>query len=142
MKTQPKPWVIGARGMERSAREEISIGAYARRQRRRRLWIGALGVLLMGGAAGVYWALRPPESGPETGNYAVRIQCGECGHSETIRVSFRQSFPMVCPRCRQRAARELWKCRDCGEVFVPRGGAEEHRCPRCGGVRVGSAALD
>ncbi len=94
----------------------------------------------MGGAAAVYWVLRPPETGLEAGSYAVRVRCGECGHTETIRAGFRQSFPLVCSRCGQRAARELWKCRDCGELFVPKGGTEEHRCPRCGGARAGSAA--
>ena len=124
-----------------SSRDEVQVGAYARRQRRRRVLIGAVGALLIAGALALYLQLRPPSGANRADRYPVRVRCVSCGHTATVQVPFGQTFPLECPACKEMTCRELWQCRDCGALFVPQQAGAVLRCPQCGGQRVGSAAV-
>jgi ribosomal protein S27E len=127
--------------LARGPREEIGIGAYARRQLRRRILIGVFGALLIAGAFLVYYELRPPRVAYDVDHYPVRVRCLSCGYTGTLQVRPTQTFPMKCPQCGETACQELWTCRDCGAQFVPDQAGTTVRCPECGSVRVGSAAV-
>ena len=116
---------------------EVSIGAYARRQRRRRWLIGIVGALLICGAAAVYWGLRQNAVDGAT-DYPVLVDCTKCGERSESRASFRQSYPVTCPKCRNKTAWPLLKCLKCEFLFVPNASAGEARCPRCKSTLVGS----
>lgn len=126
--------------LESEETEEVSVGAYARRQLRRRILIGVFGVVLIGGALTVYQLLRPPGDERRADRYPVRVRCVSCGHVTTVQVRFGQTFPMKCPKCGEMACQLLWHCRDCGAEFVPEQVGTTVRCPECGSERVGSAA--
>jgi DNA-directed RNA polymerase subunit RPC12/RpoP len=128
------------RGLEPGMAEEVTVGAYARREFRRRMLIGAFGGALIVGALTLYGFLKPPGQAHQGGRYAVRVRCASCGHTAAIRVRFEQSFPMRCPECGQTTCRVMWQCRDCGHAFVPEQAGPAAACPECGSVRVGSAA--
>lgn len=117
------------------------MGAYAQRELRRRILIGSFGGLLIVGACGLYWRLRPPDAAAPAASYAARLRCLECGHEATAQVAPTDRFPLRCPRCGEKAWQELWRCRECGAEFVPDRAAGVQRCPRCRSVRVGSAAV-
>ena len=118
---------------------DVRVGAYARRQLRRRILLGLLGLVLIAGAVWLYCRLRPPRAAGAGGDYLVQVQCLSCGHTETLRVPPAQTFPMKCPRCKELACQPLWQCRDCGERFVPEQTGGVVHCPKCGSERVGSA---
>jgi predicted Zn-ribbon and HTH transcriptional regulator len=122
------------------SREEVRVGAYARRQRRRRILIGLFGALLIAGACGLYHQLRPPGDANAGDRYRVRIRCTACGYTATVAVPFDQTFPMKCPACNETACQEVWRCLDCGAEFVPEHVGTVVRCPKCNSLRVGSAA--
>jgi DNA-directed RNA polymerase subunit RPC12/RpoP len=120
--------------------EEINVGAYARRQLRRRVLIGLVGTVLIAGAFALYHQLRARSAESVSDHYPVQVRCISCGHTATLQVRFAQSFPIECPACGLMACRPLWQCRDCGAQFVPEQVGTVVRCPDCGGQRVGSAA--
>jgi DNA-directed RNA polymerase subunit RPC12/RpoP len=133
------PLGFDASNLDRGSREDVSIGAYARRQLRRRILLGVFGLLLMGGALVLYYELRPPRTASSDDHYAVRVRCLSCGHSMTTRVPHTQTFPMKCPSCRKPTCQPLWQCRDCDAEFVPEQTGGVVHCPQCGSERVGSA---
>lgn len=119
---------------------EVRVGAYARRQRRRRALLASFGLVLIVGAVGLYSALRPEREA--TGQtYPVKVRCISCGYSATLEVPFQQTFPLSCPRCGEKACKELWKCRACGHEFLPDQRADEKHCPACGSSEVGTATV-
>lgn len=122
------------------AAEEIRVGAYARRQLRRRVLIGLVGTVLIAGAFALYYQLRARSAQRVGEHYPVQVRCVSCGHTVTLQVRFAQAFPIPCPACSLVACRPLWQCRECGAQFVPEQVATVVRCPDCGGQRVGSAA--
>lgn len=119
--------------------DEIAVGAYARRVRRRRVLIGAIGATLIVGAVGVYLALVPRSELPPTETYPVKVRCTACAFVGEVRVPHKQTFPMFCPKCGQKGCRQLWRCYSCGREFPGEAGAEPLRCPNCGKSSVGSA---
>jgi len=119
---------------------EVRIGAYARRVRRRRALLGLLGLVLMCGAVGLYWVLRP-EVEPAALTYPVKVRCTSCGRQGTLDVPSGQTFPLICPQCGEKTYKPVWKCRACGDEFVPRTEGGSVRCPACGSLEVGSAAV-
>jgi predicted Zn-ribbon and HTH transcriptional regulator len=127
------------RGLERGSSEEVSIGAYARRQRRRRVLVGVFGGALIVGALTLYSLLKPPGHAAQGDRYAVRVRCAMCGHIATVRVRFDQTFPMQCPKCKAPACQAMWQCRQCGHQFVPEQPGLPVSCPECGSDQVGSA---
>ena len=128
------------RGRARGSSEEVSVGAYARRQLRRRVFVGVVGGALIIGALTLYSLLKPPGQADRDDRYPVRVHCASCDHAATVRVRFDQTFPMRCPECKQPASQVLWRCRQCGQQFVPEQTGLVVRCPECGSERVGSAA--
>lgn len=124
--------------LRRSVDLEISIGAYSRRQRRRRWFIGVMGALLIFGAGWVYWELRP-NHGPGSDDYPVLIECTKCGARSQVRIAVRQSEqPILCPVCKTKSGQALLKCRNCDNLFRSNASAGQVRCPRCGSLNVGS----
>ena len=101
--------------------------------------MGLLGLLLIGGAVGLYYRLRPPGAAGGADEYPVQIRCLACGHTAIVYVPHAQVFPMKCPKCRELAAQPVWECRDCGRQFVPEQTGGVVHCPKCGSERVGSA---
>jgi predicted Zn-ribbon and HTH transcriptional regulator len=135
-----RPSSFDLRGVGHASAEEVSVGAYARRQFRRRVLLGVFGAALIIGAIMLYEVRRPPTLGEPGDRYPVRVRCASCGYTATLRVPFDQTFPMRCPKCGQVACQELWQCRECGHQFVPEQTGTILRCPECGSERVGSAA--
>lgn len=121
---------------------EREFGAAARRRRRQRVLVSLVGTVLLLAAGGVIWFWQVELPRREAGSYPVHVRCRTCGHERTVRVMPRQRFPIECPKCHERAAWPLWKCRNCGEIFLPqRLAGDEVHCPKCGSARVGSAAV-
>jgi hypothetical protein len=121
---------------------ELHIGAYARRARRRRMGLALVGLGLIAGAGAIYWAIRPPREAQELASYKVRVRCTTCGRESVESVATSQSFPLVCPNCRERACKQVWRCKKCGLQFVPErlGGATVCPNPQCRSTQVGSDA--
>lgn len=119
---------------------EVTIGAWARRHRRRQWLIALSGVALIALAATLYVVLSFGGEMEPVEGYAVELRCFQCAHEEGRRVAFGQEFPLMCPRCNERSLQPLWECRECGERFLPTGSPESVSCPACGSKRVGSAA--
>jgi hypothetical protein len=141
MGKRPTPLSFEPPRLRRGSREEVRVGAYARRQRRRRILIGLFGAVLIAGAGGLYCQLRPPGNANAGEEYQVRVRCSACGYTATVSVPFDQTFPMKCPACKEIACQELWRCRDCGAEFVPEHVGTVVHCPKCNSPRVGSAAV-
>ncbi len=121
---------------------EREFGAAARRRRRQRVLVSVVGTLLLLAAGGVTWFWQVEIPQREAHNYAVRVRCRTCGDERTVRVPTHQRFPIECPKCHERAAWPLWKCRNCGEVFLPKRTTDAAvHCPNCGSSQVGSAAV-
>ena len=120
--------------------EEVRVGAYARRQLRRRIMIGVFGAVLIAGGFALYHQLRPKSAGGDVDRYPVRVRCVSCGYTAEIRVPFAQTFPMACPECGELLCRVVWRCQDCGAEFVPEQTGTVLRCPECNSDQVGSAA--
>ncbi|MCA9243805.1 MAG: hypothetical protein KDA32_07635 [Phycisphaerales bacterium] len=118
---------------------EVSIGAFARRQRIRRLALGAFGVALAVIGVFVYrWITIPDVTNPRFG-YAVEMRCRVCGHEIRTQVAHSQRFPDVCENCGEMGMDPLWKCLGCGYEFVPKA-SENVTCPICLSPKVGAAA--
>jgi hypothetical protein len=126
-----------------SSTGDISVGAYARQQRRRRLAMAAVGLALIGGAAWLLAEFWPVGGGRPTGKHPLVVECIKCHHREVIQVA-PGSVPqaVMCPVCHERSCHPVWECRDCGLQFLPTGAeiaAGALRCPRCRSERVGAA---
>jgi DNA-directed RNA polymerase subunit RPC12/RpoP len=119
---------------------DISVGAYARVQRRRRILIGIGGLVLIGAAVSLHALLRPAASEISSTKRPVLMRCVTCGYEGVINVETAASDqPLKCPKCGTLAGRKVWECRDCGAQFLAIGRPEELRCERCGSRRVGTA---
>lgn len=118
---------------------EIEVGAYARRRRRRRMLVAAIGIGLTLLAAVLTWVLWPPDDTAPPDSYAAVAQCRTCGYRATLPVGRQQVFPLVCPKCQERAMAEVWRCQACARQFTPLTPEEQTRCPSCGSRRVGTA---
>lgn len=127
-----------------SARGEVEIGVAARRRRRRNLIIATMGIAFMGGAGWLYWSLLPDAESVAGERFRVKVHCinESCGFTGVVEVTAGRKFPLICPRCKQRSAQQLWQCRDCGYEFLPKQVGTTVRCPRCGSVAVGTAVVD
>src|SRR5262249_23873357 len=119
---------------------EYRVGAFARRQRRRRIWFGLFGAALILGALGLYLNLRPDTANAGNETYITPVRCAECGYEGVQRVGIGQTSPVICPKCGANRCRPLWKCRACGNMFVPAKSTPPVRCPKCNSDNVGSAA--
>jgi hypothetical protein len=119
---------------------DIMIGAYARQQRRRRLLIAVVGLILISGAVGIYALLDLPDDTAAANERVIAVRCVKCGHTGTVPVEVGNvAFPRKCPACGAVACQKLWECRDCGTQFLNIGGNGVIRCPDCGSGNVGSA---
>ncbi len=119
---------------------EILIGAYARRQFRRRVIIGAVGAGLIALAGAVYLLLgdRPARG---DGGYDAVLRCVQCGAEARVRVHPGESFPFKCRKCGASAMLELWHCYDCGTDFIPPQSNDPVSCPKCQSQFLGSTAV-
>lgn len=119
---------------------DVEIGAWVGRRRRKRLLVSLAGLLLVALAMVVYLTLRIDLGVPRQDGYAAEFQCITCGEEFSRRLEFSQQTPLVCPKCGERSAKQVWICRDDGHRFIPIGSLESVTCPQCGSYRVGSAA--
>lgn len=121
---------------------DISVGAYARAQRRRRILIGVGGLALIGVAAGVNMLLRTGAGETSSNQRPVLLRCVACGFEGVVNVKATESDqPLKCPKCGERSGRKVWECRDCGARFLAIGRPEDLHCERCGSRRVGTAEV-
>lgn len=127
-------------GRLRDGGDEVVIGAFARRQRRRRIAVACLGLGLIALAGALYVQLRPSGGSAVVDSYPAALRCSNCGFEAVRTASAAGPVPAECPECVAHAMRELWQCRKCDARFVPAGGARPVRCPECGSESVGSAA--
>lgn len=121
------------------ATEEVGIGAFARRQRNRRLLLGAFGVAMVIVGVFLYRWITVPDVGNPRFGYAVEMRCRVCGNETRNQVAHSQRFPEVCQKCGQMGMDPLWKCLGCGFEFVAQT-TDNVTCPQCGSNRVGAAA--
>src|SRR5215510_14456582 len=98
---------------------DLVVGAYARRIRRKRIGIALVGVLLIASAGGTYYALQAPADRTHSGSYRVIVRCSKCNKDRQVDMQPGQTFPLLCPTCKERACHQLWQCRKCGKRFVP-----------------------
>ncbi len=126
------------RAVMRTSRDLV-VGAYGRRQRRWHIFVGAVGLVLMGGAVALYFALRPEDTRRGAGLRAVAYECVQCGLRGVAEIRDESAFPLTCPKCQVRSCHPLWECRRCGLRFLNKGGEMELTCPRCRSQSVGSA---
>jgi DNA-directed RNA polymerase subunit RPC12/RpoP len=120
---------------------DVSIGAYARQQRQRRLLVGVAGLIFILGAVWLYSVLQPAEEVDREGRYPLAVRCMKCGYEGVVLLEVgAESFPLPCPECGERACHKLWLCRACGKTFLRKGGEDVVRCPACGSAQVGEAA--
>lgn len=124
----------------RQAGGELGVGAFARRQARRRLAAGAGGLGLLALAVVVYLQLSPRGGPPPGAEYPAVLRCVDCGYQMHGQLRPEQPLPLDCPQCAGRSMYELWRCRECGQEFVPAPRQRPVRCPQCGEQQVGSAA--
>lgn len=119
---------------------DISVGAYARAQRRRRILVGIGGLALIGVAVGLHALLRPSAAELSSAKRPVLLRCVACGYEGVVGVAVDESDqPLKCPKCGQRSGRKVWECRDCGARFLAIGRPEDLHCEKCGSRRVGTA---
>jgi DNA-directed RNA polymerase subunit RPC12/RpoP len=124
--------------------QDISVGAYADAQRRRRVLVAIAGLGLIAASVSLYLVLRPHEEHGSVGTHPVAVKCvvEGCGYVGVVSLpASQETFPVKCPKCGQRSCYKLWECRDCGYQFLPKGGVAELKCPHCGSRRVGTADL-
>lgn len=119
--------------------EEISVGAFARRQWLRQIAIGLVGALCITAAVSLYFLLRPTTKLNAATTYPVCRRCVSCGYEDTTRVPFDQTYPMQCPQCGKMTLQQLWRCLQCNKTFVPDQRGGPMICPFCGSEHVGSA---
>ncbi len=120
---------------------DVSLGAYARLQRRRHIAIAVVGILLVLSAVWLHHLLRPRDGNDRSPEHTVLARCVMCEHEYAVPVpSGPVAFPLTCPKCGQRACHKLWECRTCGHRFVLLGrDSRELRCEECGSWAVGVA---
>lgn len=118
---------------------EVAVSAYARQQRRRRIFLALVGVALIAGAGWLLAALWPREVRGEAARYAIAVECQKCKWRGVQAGPGRPVFPLPCPQCGERACHKLWECRSCGFQFVDKKGQQVVVCPRCGRRNVGTA---
>jgi len=126
------------RAVMRTTREVV-VGAFGRRQRRWHIFVGAIGLLLIGGAVALYFALRPEDMDHGPGGRQVAWECAQCGLRGVTIIRDESAFPLTCPKCNVRSCHPLWECRRCGHRFLNKGGEAELTCPQCQSQSVGSA---
>ena len=119
---------------------ELEIGAYARRVRRRRAFVGICGVVLLALAWMAYWALQPRDERTAAQRFSVKVLCTKCGAAVEREATVRDALPLRCPRCDSRHAQVLWTCRACNSEFTARKIGQLLECPHCHSMRVGSSA--
>jgi len=119
---------------------DVSVGAYARRQQRRRVAIAFVGLVLIGGSAWLLKLMWPTVGGDRGNRHPVLVRCVTCNHQEVVQQRAGDApFPLTCPACKERSCYQVWQCRNCNLQFLPVGSAATLRCPRCGSERVGAA---
>jgi predicted RNA-binding Zn-ribbon protein involved in translation (DUF1610 family) len=139
MMREQKPLYFDPSRVDLDSTEELTIGAFARRQWQRQIAIGLVGVLLIAASLFIYVMLRPAPKPNSDTTYPVRRQCVSCGYQDTLRVAYDQTFPMKCPKCGEMAVQALWQCQGCQKTFVPEQRGSRVVCPFCGSDHVGSA---
>lgn len=119
---------------------DVAVGAYARRQRRWRLALALVGLVLIAGAGWVFVLTRPKDVFDSKRSHPVAVECTKCHARSTAQVDTAASvFPLECPFCHERACHKLWECAACGRQFLHKGGGAVLSCPHCRSRRVGTA---
>jgi len=120
---------------------EVAVGAYARAQRRRRMVVAGVGLLLTIGAVVVYRSLQPADGSDHGQPFGVRVRCTACGYEGEQRITSSKVLPLACPSCKARTCWPLWVCRKCRTTFLPDLGQDKPTCPNpiCHSSEVGSA---
>lgn len=121
-----------------AGRGEISVGAFARQQFRRRLVLAAFGLALISLSVLLYGLLRPREADRPSATYVATLGCTACDFRGAVRVAAGTVFPCVCPRCHQKSCQRVWVCQNCGHEFLAHPAEDEQKCPKCHSLRVGS----
>lgn len=124
------------------SRGDITIGAYARQERRRRIAGILAGLALLGGALWVYFKLQPDPAPGVDDTIHIAVECAnpDCGYRGVLETKSHDiEFPQDCPKCGAHSLHKLWVCRNCGHYFRVKPGATDIVCPNCGSPAVGTA---
>lgn len=132
---------ITSRRFDLDGAEDLGVGAYARRVRRQRVFLGAVGVVLAVGAWFVYDWLSPDPANSNPTRIVV-LRCAVCKADSQKQLPTDTVFPVACEKCGAVACRPLWQCRAprCRERFLPETTGGLIRCPKCGSDQVGDAS--
>ncbi len=121
---------------------DIAVGAFARRQRRRRIAVAFAGVVLISAAIALLCWLWPTTANPHSDTHPVVVRCIKCKREEVLQLRAGDvGFPLMCPVCQERTCWQVWECRNCGQQFVPPATAAKIVCPRCRSESVGAAEV-
>lgn len=118
---------------------DVQVGARARRILWRRFAVSLVGLAMIAVAVAVSSTLLG-SSKPADATHAIDVRCETCGNEFTLTASPDLVFPVACPKCKERAAKELWACRQCGNRFIPPDIQNDPSCPKCKSRNIGSAA--
>lgn len=136
---RPKPIELRTAPFGQTRDGELLVGAFARRQFRRRVLLGAGGTALIAVAVALFLTLSEYDGGDGVRHDSI-VRCLQCRAESRVRVRLGDSYPLRCPACRALAALELWHCYDCGLDFVPPQSNDPVACPRCQSESLGSTA--
>lgn len=86
---------------------------------RRSLVLGATAVVLLALAAYLYFSRADAGSAALPDEYTVHAVCLACRQEARISAPIRQSPPLVCPHCGERAAYSWFYCERCRKRVIP-----------------------
>ena len=98
----------------------------------------------------VLYVVRSGDSTPVTQrtDFNTRLKCLDCGHDFGAVLQLKDEPPFPCPKCGKTEAWYLWKCNECGALFVPEPVGTPPRqpginsCPECGSRSAGHAPVE
>ncbi len=96
---------------------DISIGAYARRQRWQRIGVSVIGALLIVFAGVFLWRMQVGGAA-DAGRLRQLLACTQCGRQETRPVDADVVLPLTCTACQRRTLFPLWRCALCNKTQI------------------------
>ena len=103
---------------------------------------GSIAIIVL---AGVLYYVRSSGSANDliSTEYNALLKCRSCGNEFKAMLNVEESAPYACSKCGKKAAWSMYKCNDCGTVFLPELVGDRPPmappCPKCKGISTGAA---